>query len=140
MFYFLSFAFAKAEPIQLLPTASIQVGEQSIVVEIADESHERQRGLMYRKNLPVNHGMIFVYPDERVLSFWMKNTHIPLSIAYADGAGKIVHIADLKPLDLSSVSSVYPAQYALEVNQGWFKNNSIEVGETIKGLPPTSEK
>jgi uncharacterized protein len=137
--YFLSIAMAKSVAIQKLPTETIQVGENSIVVEVADESHERQLGLMHRKELAENQGMIFIYPNERILSFWMKNTHLPLSIAYVDKTGTIIHIAELIPLDLSSVSSIYPAQYALEVNRGWFQKNNIVVGSTIKGLPLESE-
>jgi hypothetical protein len=96
--------------------------------EIADTAELRETGLMNRKYLPVNNGMLFVFESERVLNFWMKNTHVPLSIAFADTNGIIIQISDMKPLDLSLTSSKLPARYALEVNQGWFKHNNIARG------------
>ncbi len=130
MFWTLAFAFAQ----EMLPTQTIRIGAQEMVVEVADELHERQLGLMYRKSLEIDKGMIFVYPEAKERSFWMKNTHIPLSIAYIDAECKIVHIADMVPLSTKGVPSVYPAQFALEVNQGWFSSKSIKVGDTIGGI------
>ena len=75
---------------------------------------------MFREELPEDRGMLFVFPDERVLEFWMRNTEIPLSIAFADASGRIVRIADMEPLSDAPVSSGAPARYALEVNRGWF--------------------
>jgi uncharacterized protein len=100
-------------------------------VEIADDLYEQARGLMYRTALGENRGMLFVYPDERGLSFWMKNTLIPLSIAYIDSEGRITDILDMKPLDdrpphyVSSES----VQYALEVNKGFFDKRGVKVGD-----------
>jgi len=96
--------------------------------EIADTAELRETGLMNRKNLPANNAMLFVFESERMLNFWMKNTHIPLSIAFADTNGIIIEISDMKPLDLSLTSSKLPARYALEMNQGWFKQNNIARG------------
>ena len=106
-----------------------------VVVEVADEPHERQLGLMYRKEMPDNKGMIFVYSKESVRSFWMKNTYIPLSIAFLSKEGVVLSVKRMKPMDLTPISSVYPAQYALEMNQGWFKRHEIEVGYQVGGLP-----
>lgn len=116
----------------LLP---LKIHDQTIQVEVADSSQERTMGLMYRDSLAADTGMVFVYPDSEVRQFWMKDTRIPLSIAFVDGAGIIVHIADMKPLDTRTTSSEKPAQYALEVNQGWFVDHGIKVGDRVEGLP-----
>jgi uncharacterized membrane protein (UPF0127 family) len=103
-------------------------------VEIADNPFERARGLMYRTALGEDRGMLFVYPEEQELSFWMKNTLIPLSIAYIDSEGRIVDILDMKPLDDKPphyVSSE-PVQYALEVNQGFFEKRGAKVGDRVE--------
>ena len=100
-------------------------------VEIADDPFEQSRGLMYRTALAEDWGMLFVYPDEEERSFWMRNTLIPLSIAFMDSQGRIVDIQEMKPLDDDPphyVSSE-PAQYALEVNQGFFEERGVEVGD-----------
>jgi uncharacterized membrane protein (UPF0127 family) len=101
-------------------------------VEIADTDAERQRGLMERTALGENRGMLFLFEDETTLSFWMKNTLIPLSVAYIDSEGRIVDIQDMQPLDETSHPSAEPAQYALEVNQGFFKEHGVEVGDTAE--------
>ena len=102
-------------------------------VEVADNIFERARGLMYRTALGVNRGMLFVYPEEQRLSFWMKNTLIPLSIAYIDSKRRIVDIQDMKPLDDEPPSyvSADPAQYALEVNRGFFEERGVKVGDRV---------
>jgi uncharacterized membrane protein (UPF0127 family) len=103
-------------------------------VEVADDVFERARGLMYRKALGANRGMLFVYPEEQRLSFWMKNTLIPLSIAYIDSKRRVVDIQDMKPLDDEPPSyvSADPAQYALEVNRGFFKKRGVKVGDRVE--------
>ena len=98
-------------------------------VEIADEEAEQKRGLMERTALAEDAGMLFVFPGERPRSFWMRNTLIPLSISYIDGDGGIVDIQDMEPLDESSHPSAAPAQYALEVNQGFFEERGVQVGD-----------
>src|SRR5262249_47933676 len=103
-----------------LPTASIHVGNQRMTVEVAATPASRARGLMFRSELAEDGGMLFVSPDERVLEFWMRNTDIPLSIAFADASGHIVRIADMEPGSEALVSSGAPARYALEVNRGWY--------------------
>ncbi len=100
-----------------------------VQVEIADEEDEQKRGLMERTALAEDAGMLFVFPGERPLSFWMKDTLIPLSIAYIDGDGGIVDIQDMQPLDESPHPSAAPAQYALEVNQGFFAERGVQVGD-----------
>jgi uncharacterized membrane protein (UPF0127 family) len=99
-------------------------------VEIADDASEQEWGLMGRTELGKNRGMLFVFEEEQRLSFWMKDTRIPLSIAFMDSEGRIVDIQDMKPFDdeLPEYVSAKPARYALEVNRGFFEERSVEVG------------
>jgi uncharacterized protein len=103
-----------------------------VQVQIADTPEERQTGLMGRSALAEDAGMLFVYDREQVLSFWMKDTLIPLSIAYLDVEGRIVDIQDMQPLDETSHPSAEPAQYALEVNQGFFEGRGVMVGDMVE--------
>jgi uncharacterized protein len=117
-----------------LPTLVIDTsgGEKvELQVEVADDVNEQAKGLMYRKALGEDRGMLFVYPDERELSYWMRNTLIPLSIAYIDSDGRIVDILDMKPLDdrPPHYVSSEPVQYALEVNQGFFEKKGVKEGD-----------
>ena len=98
-------------------------------VEIADDDDEQGRGLMERTELAEDAGMLFVFEDEQPRSFWMLDTLIPLSIAYIDGDGGIVDIQDMQPLDRTLHPSAAPAQYALEVNQGFFEKRGVQVGD-----------
>jgi uncharacterized protein len=108
-------------------------GERSEVeVEIADDQAEQRRGLMERTELAEDAGMLFVFDREEPRSFWMRNTLIPLSIAYIASDGRIVDIQDMQPLDETSHPSAEPAQYALEVNQGFFAERRIEVGNEVE--------
>ena len=108
--------------------------EVRVRVEIADDVFEQSRGLMYRTALAEDRGMLFVYPDEEKRSFWMRNTLIPLSIAFMDSEGRIVDIQDMKPLDDDPPHyvSAEPAQYALEVNKGFFEEHGVKVGDRAK--------
>jgi uncharacterized protein len=120
-----------------LPTLTIDAsGGESVRVrvEIADNIFEHADGLMYRKNLGENRGMLFVYDEEDERSFHMKNTSIPLSIAFMDAEGNIVDIQQMKPFDDEPPSyvSAEPAQYALEVNRGFFRERGVEVGDTVE--------
>lgn len=121
---------------QASPTRTVAIdvsGGDSVEVrvEIADDMGEMERGLMGRRDLAENAGMLFVYPEERELSFWMRNTLIPLSIAYMDSGGRIVDIQDMRRLDDEEphYTSAEPAQYALEVNEGFFDERGVEVGD-----------
>jgi uncharacterized membrane protein (UPF0127 family) len=118
-------------------TKSIILRPQNIrvVVEIADNDDKRQHGLMFRRELPKDRGMLFIFPDEALRHFWMKNTFIPLSLGFFDKNRKLIEIADLPPVksemqrDIPSYQSRRHAQYVLEVNQGWFKRHKIQAGE-----------
>lgn len=100
----------------------------SLRAEIADTEEKRNRGLMFRTALGVGEGMIFIFEENGFLNFWMKNTYIPLSIAYINEYGIINEIYDMKPRDASLVASRMQARYALEVNRGWFRKNRISRG------------
>jgi uncharacterized membrane protein (UPF0127 family) len=103
-----------------------------VQVEIADTGAERQTGLSGRTTLAEDAGMLFVFDQEQPLSFWMKDTLIPLSIAYISADGRIVDIQDMQPLDETPHPSAEPAQYALEVNQGFFTEQGVAVGDTVE--------
>ena len=139
----LAFLFScarNAVPAPVLPTQAISVDGHTVTVEIADTPELRSRGLMERAGLQPDHGMLFVYPSARPLSFWMKNTPLPLSIAYIDSQGRIVRLADMAPFDETSIPSRYPAQYALEMEQGWFAKHGVAAGDRVEGLPGPSQE
>lgn len=123
-----------------LPTTSLLIGPHKVRVEVADEPGERHNGLMFRKELAPDRGMLFVYPDVDVRAFWMENTSIPLSIAFVDAEGRIVRIRDMRPFDRSRVLSGAPALYAIEMNQGWFAAHEVDEGTMVQGLPGPAER
>jgi uncharacterized membrane protein (UPF0127 family) len=100
-------------------------------IEIVSDPQDRKTGLMNRESLPDDSGMIFVWDRSKVQCMWMKNTSIPLSVAYIEDTGEIIDIYDMVPLSRKSVCSRKPALYALEVNQGWFEKNELYVGDFI---------
>jgi uncharacterized membrane protein (UPF0127 family) len=125
---------ASATESEASPSATLTItnsfGERvPVQVEIADTDAERQTGLMGRTALAEDAGMLFVFDQEQPLSFWMKDTLLPLSIAYIDEGGSIVDIQDMQPLDETSHPSAAPARYALEVNQGFFEARGVQVGD-----------
>ena len=103
----------------------------TVNAEIAVTEEEKSFGFMERKNIPDGTGMLFVYDHDLLMSFWMKNTPHPLSIAFIDCTGKIRELHNMKPFSLDSVSSQAYCRYALEVPQGWFKDNNINPGDYI---------
>ncbi|MDD5260645.1 MAG: DUF192 domain-containing protein [Methylacidiphilales bacterium] len=119
-----------------LKTAVLTVGSHQLNVEIADTPETMERGLMFRKSLGENEGMLFVFPEPKQAVFWMRNTRIPLSVAYLDATGRILEIHDMFPYDETAVSSRSPlVAYALETNQGWFVGNKISPADKARGLP-----
>jgi len=135
-----SAAFARTPAQETLPQVTLRVGGVTVKVEVADETDERTIGLMGRTELKDGEGMLFVFREPQRLGFWMRDTLIPLSIAYLNGAGIIREIHDLKPLDETSAESTFSdLVYALEVPQGWFGRNKILPGDKVLGLPsPTT--
>ncbi|TYP62440.1 DUF192 domain-containing protein [Stutzerimonas stutzeri] len=117
------------------PLLGLQVGGARIEAEYARSPAERERGLMERTEMAADHGMLFRFDDFRRHCLWMKNTPLPLSAAFMDEQGRIVDVIDLEPLSKAIRCSSEPARYALEVNQGWFERNGIEVGEQVRGIP-----
>ncbi|HZN58530.1 MAG TPA: DUF192 domain-containing protein [Planctomycetota bacterium] len=109
----------------------LDVGGKKLVVEVASDGPSRRLGLMNRPSLPENEGMLFIFPHTAQQSFWMKNTLIPLSIAFIDDSGKILEIHDMKAKDETSTWSKNGVRYALEVNQGWFDRNQVKVGDVF---------
>ena len=108
------------------------VKDKEIRVEVAKAPEERAQGLMGRKQLGDSEGMFFIFETEDYHSFWMKNTLIPLSIAFIDKEGRILRITDMKPLTLDSHAPPKPVLYALEMKKGWFSVNGIKVGDIIR--------
>ena len=119
-----------------LPVKTISIIRQDgtefqVSAEIAEKTEDRNHGFMERKVIPDGTGMLFVFEKDQILSFWMKNTPHPLSIAYIDSKGKIRDIYDMTPFSLSSIISTVSVRYALEVPQGWYKKNGITVGDVV---------
>jgi len=104
----------------------------SVKAEIARTDEERSNGLMYRKKLKDGEGMLFVYDRDEILSFWMKNTLIPLSIAFINSDGRIIEVRDMYPGDLKSVVSSRSVRFALEAPQGWFARSGVETGDVAR--------
>jgi len=119
----------------LLPTAELSVGGTPVHAEVAATPASRNLGLMFRQSLPVDHGMLFVFEADVQQCFWMKNTPLPLSIAFIDAGGRIVNIRDMQPLSEASHCPIAPIRYALEMQQGWFGMNGVQAGQAVRGLP-----
>ncbi|MEO5699417.1 MAG: DUF192 domain-containing protein [Casimicrobiaceae bacterium] len=121
-----------------LPTITLTIGEHRIAAEVATTPEQRSTGLMNRFSLRPDTGMIFVFPRAEPQGFWMKNTYVPLSIAFIDGEGRIVNIEDMTPLTETTHWSRGPAQFALEMRKGWFREHGVGAGERVGGLPKSS--
>jgi uncharacterized membrane protein (UPF0127 family) len=118
-------------PSTALPAAGhawVIFGADTVLAEVAATADERAEGLMYREEVPDGTGMLFVFPDSQIRSFWMANTYVALDIAYMDPSFRVVDIVAMEPLDTESVPSAAPAMYGLEVRQGWFAAQGIGVG------------
>ncbi len=115
----------------LLHGIEIRLDHKILEVEIADTPNARKQGLMKRTDLQDGTGMLFIFGEQEILSFWMKNTPLPLSIAFFDKRGILINTADMKPYSLASSKSQAPALYALEVPQGWFAANKIGPGAKL---------
>jgi len=127
------FIFINSVNVIAFDELDILVNDLTLQVEIATTHEERLLGLMHRKDLPENKGMLFVYPSERIIKLWMKDTLIPLSVAFLDKNKKIINIEKMEPNQTKVIyKSKDLALYAVEVNQGWFKTNKIFVGDSFK--------
>ncbi|XOV81169.1 MAG: DUF192 domain-containing protein [Aestuariibacter sp.] len=113
----------------------ITVGDKQLNVEYANTFELRAQGLQFRTELCPDCGMLFKFEKARQASMWMKNTLIPLDVAFINNDGEIVNIEAMEPLDLNSVLSKGPVRYALEMNQGWFAENGLNAGDRVMSLP-----
>jgi uncharacterized membrane protein (UPF0127 family) len=127
-------ASAAAAQQPTLPTVQLGAGLHLIRAEVADRDASRAMGLMHRKALAPNGGMLFIFDDDAVHCMWMKNTPLPLSVAFIDAGGAILNIADMQPHTEDSHCAVRPARYALEMAQGWFAERGIRAGFRLRGL------
>lgn len=132
------FAATPALPGGKLATAELTSGGKPIVVEVADEDASRRQGLMFRKRLPADRGMLFVWPDAERRSMWMKNTLIPLDVAFIDDRHRIVNIETMEPQTLVPHRAAQPVRFALEVNAGWFARHGVKPGDRIAGIDAAS--
>ncbi|GHU79849.1 hypothetical protein FACS189462_5600 [Spirochaetia bacterium] len=110
----------------------VGAGPVSMEVELARTDQEHSQGLMHRKNLEDGKGMLFIFERDQIMSFWMKNTLIPLSIAFIASDGRIIEIKDMEPLNETPVRSSRSVRYALEVPQGWFSRAGIGIGDILQ--------
>ncbi len=117
-----------------MPEIALTIGRHKLTAEVAYTESDRAQGLMHRRMLPANRGMLFVFPEVAIHGMWMMNTYIPLSVAFLDQDGVIINIADMEPHTRASHSAARPAKYALEVNLGWFRKNGIKPGAKVEGL------
>ena len=127
----LSFSFLISINISAESKGFIVLEKYLSQIEVVSTLEDRNTGLMHRKSLPDDGGMIFVWDRKKIQCMWMKNTLIPLSVAYIEDTGEIIGIYDMVPLSMKSVCSKKPVLYALEVNKGWFKKNELNVGDFI---------
>lgn len=117
-----------------LPEIPLVVNGHRLTVEVAATDETRSQGLMHRRMLPENRGMLFVFRETGPHAMWMMNTYVPLSVAFLDERGLIINIADMQPHTRDTHAAAKPAKYALEVNRGWFAKRSIGPGTRIEGL------
>ncbi len=134
--FFISLWFAAASALaQPLPSVQLSAGMHLIRAEVAADFATRARGLMHRESLGANTGMLFVFEQPEIQCMWMKNTLIPLSVAFLDERGAIINIADMEPHSERTHCAARPASYALEMNRGWFAVRGIKPGMRLGGIP-----
>ena len=114
---------------------ALNIGKHALRVEVAENDAQRTKGLMFREKMGANDGMLFIFEEPAYQSMWMKNTLIPLSVAFVDRDGVILNIRDMQPHSLDSHMAAGPARYAVETNVGWFKAKGVKAGDRFTGLP-----
>ncbi|MBL8423846.1 MAG: DUF192 domain-containing protein [Candidatus Accumulibacter phosphatis] len=117
-----------------LPRVDLTAGFYRIQAEVAARDPDRMQGLMHRRSMPANHGMLFVFAQAARHCMWMRNTLLPLSVAFLDDEGRILNIEDMQPQTEDNHCAAKTARYALEMNLGWFANKGIKPGTRIGGL------
>lgn len=133
-----SAAIAQEGPQSRLPTVELTAGMYVIQAEVAQTHQQHSIGLMHRQSMGVHEGMLFVYPSAEIRCYWMRNTLIPLTIAFLDDDGTIVNLKDMEPHTERSNCSIKPVRYALEMNRGWFDQRGIKPGFRLRGIPLAS--
>lgn len=118
-----------------LPRVRLSAGMHLINAQVAATHEQRATGLMYRRSMPTNEGMLFVFPEVDRQCFWMKNTRIALTAAFIDEGGYIVNLADMAPQSMNTHCSVRPVRFVLEMNKGWFAKRGLKAGSKISGPP-----
>lgn len=131
---FLVLVVSGAATAQAASLLKLNAGTGALEVEVAATQGQRAQGLMNRVSMPESHGMLFVYPSPAYFCMWMKNTKIPLSVAFIDAQGRVINIADMAPQTETNHCTAQNATYALEVNQGWFVRHGVSTGTQILGL------
>ena len=128
-------ALAAAPAFAQPPVAQLNAGMHLIRAEVVSDPGTRAQGLMYRKSMAQNAGMLFIFDEAAVHCMWMKNTLIPLSVAFIDDRGAIVNIEDMEPQTEASHCAGQPVRYALEMNRGWFAARGVKPGSRLGGIP-----
>lgn len=128
-------AWSQDAPQLQLPKVTLAAGMHLIQAQVAATPHERSVGLMFRREMPTNEGMLFVFEQPADQCFWMKNTLLPLTAAFVADDGVIVNLADMQPQSLASHCSTKPVRYVLEMNQGWFDKRGLKAGSRLSGPP-----
>lgn len=118
-----------------LPVIDLQINQITLHAEVVDTDLTRAQGLMHRQFLAPNSGMLFIFDEVHSPCFWMKNTPLPLSIAFITEKGLISNIEDMTPFNLASTCPITPIKFALEMEQGWFSTHQIQAGDYVKHLP-----
>jgi len=126
---------AQDQPQMDLPRVTLSAGMHQIDAQVARTPDQRMTGLMHRKEMPQHEGMLFVFEQPTVQCFWMKNTLLPLAVAFVADDGEVVNIDEMKPQTLDSHCSAKPVRYVLEMNQGWFTKKGIKPGTKLAGQP-----
>lgn len=125
----------EGQPQMNLARVQLSAGMHQLHVQVAQTPLQRQTGLMWRREMPMHEGMLFVFEQPAVQCFWMRNTFIPLSTAFLDDEGRIVNLVDMQPMRDESHCSTKPVRYVLEMNQGWFAKRKLEAGFRLSGGP-----
>jgi uncharacterized membrane protein (UPF0127 family) len=115
-------------------STTLQAGMHLITAEVADDNPKRMQGLMYRRELPGNNGMVFVFDQADAHCMWMKNTLIPLSVAFIDEGGQVLNVADMQPQSEANHCAQGKARFALEMRQGWFAAKGVKAGDRVGGV------